>query len=43
VVCVVAADVSERFGLLVEEHNRQSARRWQRRQDEAETATQLNP
>jgi len=39
----MAADVSERFGLLVEEHNRQCARRWQRRQDKAEAATQLNP
>ena len=39
----IAADLAERFGLLVEEHNRQSARRWQRRQDEAEAPTQSNP
>lgn len=39
----MAADLSERFGLLVDEHNRQSARRWQRRQDEAATATQSGP
>jgi len=39
----LAADLSERFGLLVEEHNRQSARRWQPRQDEAHTATQSSP
>ena len=37
------ADLSERFGLLVEEHNRQSTRRWQRRQDEAQIATRPNP
>ena len=39
----LATDLSERFGLLVDEHNRQSARRWQRRQDEAATATQSSP
>jgi len=39
----MAVDLSERFGLLVGEHNRQSARRWQRRQDEAVTATQSSP
>ena len=38
----IAADLSERFGLLVEQHNRQSASRWQRRQAEA-AATQPNP
>ena len=39
----MAADLSERFGLLVEEHNRQSARRYQSRQEEAATATQSSP
>ncbi len=39
----MGADLCERFGLLVDAHNRQSARRWQRHQDEAKTATQLNP
>ena len=36
----IAADLSERLGLLVDEHNRQSARHWQRRQAEAQAATQ---
>ena len=39
----IAVDLSERFGLLVEEHNRQSARRYQSRQKEAATATQSSP
>jgi len=39
----MTADLSERFGLLVEEHNRQSARRYQRRQDEARMTTQSSP
>ena len=39
----ISADLSEGFGLLVGKHNRQSAGRWQRHQDEAETATQPNP
>jgi len=39
----IAADLSERFGLLVDEHNRQSARRYQSRQKEAATATQSSP
>ena len=39
----IAADLSERFGLLVEEHNRQSARRYQSRQKEAATATRSSP
>jgi len=39
----MSADLFERFGLLVDEHNRQSARRCRRRQDEAKTATQSSP
>jgi len=39
----MTADLSERFGLLVEEHNRQSARRYRSRQKEAATTTQSNP
>ena len=39
----IADDLFERFRLLVDEHNRQSARQWQRRQDEAAAATQSNP
>ena len=38
----IATDVSERFVLLVDERNGQSARRWQRRQQEGAT-TQSNP
>lgn len=39
----MATDLSERFLLLVDEHNRLSARRWQHRQKEAATATQTSP
>ena len=39
----IADDISERFRLLVDEHNGQSARRWQRRQDEGAITTRLNP
>ena len=39
----IAIDLSERFLLLVDEHNRLSARRWQHRQKEAATATQTSP
>lgn len=39
----IEADLLERFRLLVNEHYRQSARQWQRRQDEAAAATQSNP
>jgi IS1 family transposase len=38
----IATDLSERFYILVDEHNRQSARRWKRRQEE-EATTQSNP
>ena len=36
-------DLFECFRLWVDEHNCQSARHWQRRQDGAEAATQSNP
>ena len=36
-------DLVERFLLLVDEHNRQCARRWKRQQEQASAATQLNP
>ena len=39
----MATDLSERFLLLVDEHNRLSARRWQHRPKEAATATQTSP
>ena len=39
----IGADLFERFRLLVDEHNRQSARQWQCRQDEDAAATQSNP
>jgi len=39
----IATDLSERFGLLVDEHNRQSARRYQSRQKGTATATQSSP
>lgn len=39
----IGADLFERFRLLVDGHNRQSARQWQCRQNEAAAATQSNP
>ena len=39
----MATDLSERFLLLMDEHNCLSARRWQHRQKEAATATQTSP
>lgn len=39
----VKADISERFLLLADAHNRQCARRWQRRQDKDAITTQTNP
>ena len=36
-------DLIERFFLLVEGHNQQAAKRWERRQNQAGIATQLNP
>ncbi len=39
----IGTDLAERFRLLVDEHNRQGARRWKRRQDEDTTTTQSNP
>ena len=38
-----ATDLSERFSLLVAEHNRQSALLWKRRQNSDTTTTQTNP
>jgi len=39
----IERDIAERFLLLGDGHNRQCARRWQRRQDEARATTQSNP
>ena len=39
----MATDLSERFRLLVEEHNQKSARRYQHRQKVAAIATRSNP
>jgi len=39
----IKGDISERFLLLVDAHNRQCARRWQRRQDKDAITTQTNP
>lgn len=39
----MAADLAERFELLVEEHNRRSARRYQSHQKEAAAATRSSP
>ena len=36
-------DLVERFLLLMDEHNDRCAERWERRQEQASTATQLNP
>ena len=36
-------DLFKRFRLLMDEHNRQGARQWQRRQDKAAAAMQSNP
>ena len=36
-------DLIERFLLLVEGHNQEAAKRWERRQNQASIATQLNP
>ncbi len=36
-------DLAERFFLLVDEHNQQAARRWERQRNRAGAATQSNP